>query len=117
LQVSEGWKRTNITWRPSLLDILVTPSFYGDDLAAREKKTLGLAERQLAFRQGRPIPPDLKAAGLLQADVILGLDGLGLEMNVKEFLSYLRRNFLAGDRVTVQVLRAGRRIDLPLTLR
>src|SRR5205814_10110300 len=112
-----GWKRTNITWRPSLLDILVSPSFYGDDLSAKEKKALGLGEKRLAFRQDKPLPADLKRAGLIEDDVILGVEGLGVEMTLKEFLAQLRRNFLAGDRVTVQVLRAGRRLDLLLTLR
>src|SRR5690349_8515611 len=32
-------------------------------------------ERRLAFRQDRPLPGDLKASGLHEDDVILGVDG------------------------------------------
>ncbi len=117
LAVADGWRRTNITWRPSLLDILISPSLYGDDLGAREKAALGLSQRRLAFRQDRPIPKDLAAIGLREDDVIVGVDGLEPEMTMLEFLGHLRRNYLVGERVTLRVLRDGKRVTLPLTLR
>ena len=45
------------------------------------------------------------------------MDGLALEMSMREFLGFLRRNYLVGERVLLNVLRDGKRIDLPLTLR
>jgi hypothetical protein len=117
LKLEENWRRTNITWRPSLLDILVSPLLFGDDLSAKEKKALGLGEKRLAFRQDKPIPKDLVAAGLQEDDVIVGIDGLAPEMTVKEFLGHLRRNYLVGERAMLNVLRDGRRVDLPLTFR
>ena len=35
--VAAGWRKTNVTWRPSLLDILPSLTVYGDDLTAKEK--------------------------------------------------------------------------------
>jgi serine protease Do len=117
LKLETGWRRTNITWRPSLLDILISPSLLGDDLSAREKQVLGLEPKQLAFRQDKPLPKPLAAIGMREEDVIVGVDGLALNMTVREFLGFLRRNYLAGERVVLNVLRDGKRIELPLTLR
>ena len=117
LHLAAGWRRTNITWRPSLLDLLPATSLYGTDLSAAEKKALGLGARRLAFRQDRPIPKDLAAIGLREMDVVIGLDGRVLNMTVAEFLAYVRRNYLVGDRVSLNVLRQGKRVDLPLRLR
>ena len=51
LELAEGWRRTNSTWRPSLLDILPSLPLYGTELTAAEKKALGLPPKRLAFRQ------------------------------------------------------------------
>jgi serine protease Do len=117
LTVVEGWRRSNITWRPSLLDILISPSLFGDDLSVREKKALGLGEKRLAFRQDRPIPKDLAAIGLRPEDVVTGINSQELEMTMLEFLAHLRRNHVVGERITLNVLRDGKKVDLPLTLR
>ena len=84
---------------------------------AKEKKALGLSEKRLAFRQDKPLPADLKAIGLREDDVIVGVDGLEAAMTMREFLAFLRRNYLVGERVTLNVLRGGKRAGLPLTLK
>lgn len=117
LRLAVGWRHTNITWRPSLLDLLPATSLYGTDLSAAEKQALGLDPRRLAFRQDRPIPKDLAAIGLRETDVILGFGGQVMNMTVAEFLAHVRRNHLVGDRVSLNVLRQGKRVELPLPLR
>jgi serine protease Do len=112
-----GWRKTNLTWRPSLLDILPSLPLFGTDLSAAEKKTLGLPERRLAFRQEDPVQREMRAAGVRVGDVVLGIDEQPLEMTMDDFLGNVRRNYLVGDRVTLQVLRDGRRVDVPLTLK
>jgi membrane-associated protease RseP (regulator of RpoE activity) len=117
LELATGWRWTNLTWRPSLLDILPSLTVFGIDLTPREKKGLGLSPKRLAFRQDAPVHRDAKAAGIREGDVIVGIDGREMEMTVTDFLAYVRRNHLVGDRITLNVLRGGKRIDLPLTLR
>src|SRR5262249_17913727 len=51
LALPEGWRKTNLTWRPSMLDILPSLPFAGEDLTAEEKQQLGLPESRAAFRQ------------------------------------------------------------------
>jgi predicted metalloprotease with PDZ domain len=117
LDLAEGWKKTNLTWRPSVLDILPSLTVYGTELTAAEKQRLGLSARRLAFRQDSTVHRDAKAAGVRAGDVIVGIGGREMEMTLPEFLAYVRRNHLVGDRITLNVLRDGKRVDLPMTLR
>jgi hypothetical protein len=112
LELAEGWRKTNLTWRPSMLDILPTLSVYGDDLTAAEKKALGLSAKQLAFRQQKIVHSTVKAVDLHGGDVVVGIDGQSLEMTLDQFLAYVRRNYLVGDRVTLNVIRDGKRLNL-----
>jgi hypothetical protein len=117
LKLADGWRKTNLTWRPSMLDILPALTIYGADLTANEKQTLGLPAGRLAFRQNNPVPKDARAAGIEAGDIIIGVDGLKLDMTVDDFLGYVRQNYFLGDRMTLNVLRQGRRVDLPMTLK
>src|SRR5262249_49703483 len=116
LELAEGWRKTNLTWRPSLLDVLPSLPLYGTDLTAAEKKALGLSEKRLAFRQQDRVPKDAQEAGVRSNDVIIGIDGQALEMSLDQFLAHVRRNYLVGDRIAVNLLRGGNRVDVPLTL-
>jgi S1-C subfamily serine protease len=113
LEVAHGWRQTNWTWRPSMLDILPALSLYGEDLSASEKKVLGLAEKRLAFRQDKTVHKDAAKMGVQGGDIIIGVDDLPLEMTMLEFLGYIRRNYLTGDTITLNVIRNGKRINLP----
>ncbi len=117
LPLADGWRKTNVTWRPSMLDVLPGLALYGEDLTAAEKMALGLSPKRLAFRQQQPIPKDAAAAGVRAGDIVVGIDGADLEMTVDQFLAHVRRNFLVGDRVTLNVLRDGKRVDLPMVLK
>jgi serine protease Do len=117
LNVAQGWKKTNITWRPSLMDLLPSLPLFGTDLTAQEKEKLGLPPERLAFRQDAPIPLSMERLGVRENDVILGIDDLKLDMSADEFLGYVRRNHLIGDRITLNLLRADKRVNVPITLK
>jgi len=117
LDVKPEWRRTNITWRPSLLDILPSLGLFGEDLTGEEKKALGLTEKRLAFRQEKRVPKDLRMAGVQAGDIILGIDNQLLEMTMEGFLGHVRRNYLVGEEVTLNLVRNGQGIDVPFTLR
>lgn len=116
ISLPEGWRKTDISWRPSMRRLVPSVRLYGDDLTPEEKKALGLSAKRLAFRQRDSVHSQAKAAGVRAGDVILGVDGRPLEMDVLDFLRFVRRTYLVGDRVTVNVLRDGKRLDLPMTL-
>jgi serine protease Do len=117
LTLAAGWRETDLTWRPSMATLVPSARLYGEDLSAEEKKALGLAPGQLAFRQRSAVPRQAADAGVRAGDVILGVDGKRLDVDADEFLRYVQRSYLVGDRVEVNLLRDGKRLDLPMTLR
>jgi predicted metalloprotease with PDZ domain len=115
LSLFEGWKKTDITWRPSMQRLIPSARLYGTELTAEEKQALGLRAKQLAFRQKDALPTQAKAAGVRPGDIILGLDDKQLEMDVDDFLRYVERNYLIGDKATINILRDGKRMNLTMT--
>jgi hypothetical protein len=116
LDLVPGWRKTDISWRPSMRRLLPSARLYGEDLTAEEKKALGLSPTQLAFRQKDSVPTQAKNAGIEPGDIILGLDDQKLELDVTEFQHYVRRNYLVGDKPAVNLIRAGRRLRLVMQL-
>lgn len=117
LVLAAGWRRTNITWRPSLMDHLPTMYVFGTDLTIQEKKALGLDEKRLAFRQEAPIHPNAHKIGVRENDIILGIDNKNLEMSMQQFLGYVRQNYLIDETITINLLRDGKRVDIPFKLK
>lgn len=116
LTLSDGWRKTDLSWRWSLRGVDPPPWVHGDNLSADEKKALGLRVELLAFRQGPFVSEPARQAGIRQNDIILGVDGKRLDMTARQFAAYIRLNYRVGDRVTYNLLRRGKRLDVPLTL-
>lgn len=117
LALPEGWRKTNLTWRPSMLDLLPSLPFAGDDLTDEEKQGLGLPAGRAAFRQDDRVHPTLEAAGVRAGDVVVGFDGAAVEGTIRDLLGYVRRNYLVGDTLIVDVLRGGERVGVRLVLK
>jgi S1-C subfamily serine protease len=117
LTLPDGWRKTDLSWRPSLHNLLGSARLYGTDLTADEKKALGLSARQLAFRQREAVPAQARDAGLKAGDVILGIAGKSLEMDREQFVRHVEGNYLVGDQVPLEVLRDGQRLTLTMRLR
>ncbi len=117
LAVEKGWRKTNLTWRPSLLDILPSVPFNGDELTADERKALGLNAKRAAFRQDETVHKQLKEAGVQPRDVVIGFDGTAIDGKMTDLLGHVRRNYLVGDTITVNVLRDGKPVGVKLKLK
>ena len=115
LSLPAGWRKTDISWRTSMQRLVASPHLWGDDLTTREKKALGLSANQLAFRQQNSIPPPVEEAGIRGGDIIVGVDDQALEIDVAGFARYIQGHYLVGDRVTVNIIRDGKRLKVPLT--
>ena len=116
LILADGWKKTDISWRWSLRGLDPPPGVHGYDLSNEEKKELGLDAKHLAFRQGPFVPEPARQAGIRQNDVIVGVDGKDLHMTERQFGAYIRLNYKVDDRVTYNLLRNGKRLDVSLRL-
>lgn len=117
LELKEGWRSENsLAWRPSLRRVIASARLSGTDLTAEEKQKLGLPPRQLAFRQKDSVPTQARSAGIVAGDVILGFDDKPLEMDSLDFLNYVRSHYLIGDKVMVNLIREGKRMNLEMSL-
>lgn len=116
LALQEGWRKTDISWRPSRSLVVPTAPVYGKDLSAEEKKTLGLSAKQLAFRQRDYVLVQAQQAGIRPGDIVVGIDDKALEMGVEEFHRHVKAHYLVGDRVTIQIIRDGKRMNLEMKL-
>lgn len=116
IAAERGWRKTDVSWRPSQRRMIPSARMYGENLTPAEKQELGLAPTRLAFRQNSSLTEQAKAAGVHEGDIVLGFDGQTLEMSVDEFRRYVKRNYLIGDLVTVNVIREGRPLELTMTL-
>lgn len=108
LTLPEGWRRTDLSWRPSMEWSIPSARLSGTDLTPEEKKTLGLSPGQLAFRQRDTVSTPAREAGIQAGDIILDIDGKGLETDMLGFNRHVREHYLVGDRVTITFLRAGK---------
>jgi S1-C subfamily serine protease len=117
LTLPEGWRKSDSTWRPSLRRLVPRLPLFGTDLTPAEKKALGLPEQSLAFRHRSDINARAREAGVRGGDVILGIHGKPLPgLDAAEFRQFVRREYLVGDEVKLDVLRAGKRLTVPFTL-
>ncbi len=116
LMLPANWRRSDISWRPSMQQHVGLPRLYGTDLTAEERQELGLTATQLAFRHREKIHRQALPSGVQPGDVILGFDDRKLDMDVYDFEKYVRRNYVAGDRVMINFIRDGKRMRLPMTI-
>ncbi len=117
IELSGGWRRSDISWRPSARDHTPYLPLHGSDLSVSEKRDLGLSQNQLAFRQRDPAPDRVIAAGIQPGDIILGLKQKKLKgTTAREFRLHIRENYLVGDNVTIELLRDGKSRSVPMKL-
>jgi len=116
LKLPDGWRQSDIAWRAFMWNLEPVPGVYGRDLSPEEKQKLGLDPKRLAFSQGQYVPEPARRAGVQAHDVIIGIDGKTLHMTMLQFNAYVRLHYKVGDRVTLNLIRNGKRLDLLLTL-
>ena len=116
LELPKHWRKTDITWRPSLYNQVPAMYMFGDNLSEAEKKKLGLSTKQTAFRLEDPVPLYAKKAGVLKNDIVIGVDGEETNMRMYDFLRHVRRQYIVGDQVSFNIIRNGKRVNVPVKL-
>jgi len=116
IDLAEGWRQTDISWRWSLKKLSPGPQVQGDDLTAAEKGALGLGPRQLALRQNGFVPRAAQQAGIRVNDVIVGIDGQRLDLSARQFEAYVRLHYRPGAAVRYDILRDGQPLSIPIRL-
>ncbi len=116
IELPDRWWRTDITWRPSLQNLIASPRLYGKDLTTDEKTALGLKEKQLAFRLPDTISEQPRLAGIQGGDIVYGVEGRHLEMGAYDFQTYFRSHFIKGEDVVINIIRDGMKLERKMRL-
>lgn len=118
LALGPGWRRSDISWRPSQGGIAPTVGLWAERLSEAQKKERGIAAGDMALRVSFLFPGAQAARSrgeLKMNDVIVGINGRNLPaMNTRQFHSHFRLNFNVGDTVTLNILRGSQRLDVPV---
>lgn len=117
LTLAEGWRRTDLTWRPSTRFFTTSLRLSGNDLQADERKALGLTPKQVAFRQRTPPSSQASAAGIKGGDIILGIEGKPMDCTCEKLQDHVRGYYIAGEKLPIVVLRDGKRMTLQMVLK
>jgi hypothetical protein len=116
LALAAGWKKTDLSWRRSLKTLSPSLGVMGDDLTAEEKARLALSAEALAFRQMAYLTPTANQAGVRVGDIIVGVNEHRPAMTARQFETFIRLTYRAGDTITLHVWRGKDRLELPLKL-
>ncbi|MCY2954423.1 MAG: Trx7/PDZ domain-containing (seleno)protein [Planctomycetota bacterium] len=120
LELPQGWRRGgNFIWREAIWQFRQISGFMGEVVPAAERAKLGLAEKTMALRIKRYHGKDgqAKTAGLREGDVIVQVDNETGDWNDYMLLAYVFQKKAPGEKVTLTVLRGGRRQQVQLPLR
>jgi len=118
LRLPGGWRRTDISWRPSQDSIPPTVGIWGEPLNDDQKKQRGLSADRMALRVSFFFPGDqwTKTRGDLKMnDVIVGINGETLpSMTMRQFHTRFRLMNNVGDTATLNILRGDQRLQIPV---
>jgi hypothetical protein len=122
LDLPEGWRRGNISWRATTWDLrrMGLGGLFLKELADEQRSGLGLPRAGMALRVehvGQFAPHDIaKRAGFQKDDVLIAFDGQTGRMSESDLLAYALQRKRPGDEVPVTVLRNGEKKSLTLAL-
>lgn len=114
LDLPKGWRRSDVSWRPSQEGAGPSMGFWGTPLNTAEKTKLGLPLDGLAIRANFMFPGPVWArtrGELRSGDIITGLDDQQLPtMTTRQFHSHFRLKYDYGQSVRVNALRGGAKV-------
>jgi hypothetical protein len=124
LTLPKGWReRDDISWRASTwgLRAMATGGMLLEPVPPEERRKSGLGEETMALRvkwPGGGNGPHGAAlrAGFRQGDVLVSFDGRADLPRETDLIAYALRNRRPGEKVSVSVLRDGKRHDLTLPM-
>jgi hypothetical protein len=112
LRLPPGWRRTDISWRPSQGAIPPIIGIWEEKLGPEERRKLGIAPERMALRVSFLFPGEkwVRTRGDLRlGDIITGAGGKALpDMTPRQFHTHFRLSFEVGDTAVLDVLREGR---------
>lgn len=116
LELPRGWRKSDISWRPSQDGIPPSVGLWAETLNANQRQQRGIPVDRLALRVSFLFPGEKWAqsrGNLKMGDIILDVNNKQLPaMNTRQFHAHFRLNFNVGDTVTLTVLRADQKMEI-----
>ncbi len=121
LKLAAGWKQSDISWRGSMWSLPPNLGMWMPPATEQQLRANGLKDDEIALflkwingnaAGGRAA----KKAGLREGDLIVELDGKPLQLTNRQFSAHVKLNYKVGDKVSLTVLRNGKRRQVALEL-
>jgi hypothetical protein len=116
LSLPDGWRKSDISWRPSQGTIPPILGIWEQPLKTDEKKKIGIAPDKMALRVSFLFPGEKwkRAQGELKKDdIIVAVGGRELpSMTPRQLHTYIRLNYEVGGAIPLTVLRGGQRREI-----
>lgn len=116
LELPAGWRRTDISWRPSQDGVAPQLGVWGRPLTEDEKRRLGIPGDRLGLQVNFFFPGEAWAktrGDLRNGDILLGVNGKELpSMTMRQFHTHYRLNHSVGETLTLNVLRGGEKVEV-----
>ncbi|MGH7199864.1 MAG: Trx7/PDZ domain-containing (seleno)protein, partial [Planctomycetaceae bacterium] len=123
LELSEGWKRTDISWRGSIWSLSPRLNVWAPELSAPERRERKLPADRSAFlvrwiNRNEPGGRAAYESGLREGDVVLELDGEPLDegMTASQFMTHVKLNYEVGDELPLTILRDDKKHSVRIKL-
>jgi serine protease Do len=116
LQLPQGWRKTDISWRPSQGTVPPILGIWEEPLNAERKAKSGIPADRMALRVSFLFPGEKWVASrgdLKLNDIIVAIGGKELPtMTPRQFHTHIRLNYEVGDTIPLTILRDGKRTEL-----
>jgi S1-C subfamily serine protease len=111
LELAEGWKKTDISWRGSMESVEPKLRVWAPELTEAERRERGLSIEDTALlvkwiNTGEPAGRAAQSAGLREGDVIVALDGKPLgDWTNRQFNVHVKLNYKVGETLPLTIRR------------
>ena len=121
VKVSQGWKRSDISWRGSLWSIAPKLRVWTPPVSESDRRKYSIPKDQAPLivrwiNTGSAGGRSARDSGLRKGDLIVGLEGKPMKMTPQYFNLHIKLNYKVGDELPITVLRNGERRDLKIKL-
>lgn len=121
LQLAEGWKQWDVSWRGSLYSVRPRLRVWMPPLAEAKRRNLGIPEDRLPLEVRwinvqTPGGRSAFEAGLREHDVVVALAGQPINMTPQQLNLQIKLHYKIGDEVPLTVLRDGKEHEVRIKL-
>lgn len=116
LNLTEGWREHDISWRAKLWNIQPEPGVWAPEISAERRKELGIAEDNLALEARYIHKAWSRQSGLRNGDIIIASNGDNTRRAGNQWQANVRLTCEPGSDLVLTVLRNGEEKEIRIKL-